>query len=147
LKIFLVDYENTNSNGLKGISKLDKSDRVIIFYSSVSSTISFEVLDEILLSGVSLEKIFLKSHSTNALDFQLVTYMGYLIAENNVNDIYVITKDKGFFSAIEFCNKYLKKEINIFQSINEAIGTKEDMTKPVIFNNKKAVLYIKKLIA
>ena len=81
MRIFLIDYENVNSFGLAGISRLDAEDRVVLFYSQSANTLNFEILDEIMQSPVRTEKVNLNQSGRNALDFQLVTYLGYLIAK------------------------------------------------------------------
>lgn len=44
---------------------------------------------------------------SNALDFQLVSYLGYLMGTNEDQDVYVISKDHGFYSAVSFCRNSL----------------------------------------
>lgn len=48
----------------------------------------------------------------NALDFQLSSYLGYLIHENidNPYDYFIVTKDKGFESLIPY---WKKRKINV----------------------------------
>ncbi len=43
-----------------------------------------------------------KTGKANALDFQLVTYLGYLIAMAPKNNYYIVSQDKGFKSACQF---------------------------------------------
>lgn len=46
--------------------------------------------------------IEVKTGKPNALDFQLVTYLGYLIAMAPKNHYYIVSQDKGFKSAVGF---------------------------------------------
>ena len=55
MRIFLIDYENVNSFGLAGISRLDAEDRVVLFYSQSANTLNFEILDEIMQSPIRTE--------------------------------------------------------------------------------------------
>ncbi len=43
-----------------------------------------------------------KTGKANALDFQLVSYLGYLIAMAPKNEYYIVSQDKGFKSAVVF---------------------------------------------
>lgn len=125
MRIFLVDYENVNSLGLNGIDKLKRSDKIVLFYSDSASTISFAVHDMIMKKQIRIEKYKLNQSDKNALDFQLVTYLGYWVAnhQNRDNEIFIISKDKGYLSAIEFCSEVLKKKVLLKPSIAVAIGT------------------------
>lgn len=38
----------------------------------------------------------------NYLDFQLTTYLGYLVGQTDVKEYYVISKDSGYDSVIDF---------------------------------------------
>lgn len=125
MRIFLVDYENVNSLGLNGIDKLKKNDKIVLFYSDSANTISFAVHDMILQKQIKIEKYKLSQSDKNALDFQLVTYLGYWVAnhQNKESEIFIISKDKGYLSAIEFCSQVLRKEVVLKPSIAVAIGT------------------------
>ncbi len=125
MRIFLVDYENVNSLGLNGIDKLKRTDKIVLFYSDSASTISFAVHDMIIQKQIRMEKYKLNQSDKNALDFQLVTYLGYWVAnhQNKENEIFIISKDKGYLSAIEFCSQVLKKTVVLKPSIAIAIGT------------------------
>jgi hypothetical protein len=125
VRIFLVDYENVNSLGLNGIDKLKRTDKIVLFYSDSASTISFAVHDMIIQKQIRMEKYKLNQSDKNALDFQLVTYLGYWVAnhQNKENEIFIISKDKGYLSAIEFCSQVLKKTVVLKPSIAIAIGT------------------------
>ena len=81
MNCFLIDFENVKSTGLKGIEHLIESDDVYIFYSEYANTITFDVHHKINKSHANLK--FFKSGivAKNALDFQLISYLGYLIAQ------------------------------------------------------------------
>lgn len=44
MKIYLVDFENVKSKGLAGIDSLGETDKVIVFYSENSDTISLSLI-------------------------------------------------------------------------------------------------------
>ena len=124
MRIFLIDYENVNSFGLAGISRLDAEDRVVLFYSQSANTLNFEILDEIMQSPVRTEKVNLNQSGRNALDFQLVTYLGYLIAKQSADDFYIISRDMGYVATQQFCKKMLGVKVQIKPSIRDALADK-----------------------
>ena len=124
MRNFLIDYENVNSFGLAGISRLDAEDRVVLFYSQSANTLNFEILDEIMQSPVRTEKVNLNQSGRNALDFQLVTYLGYLIAKQSADDFYIISRDMGYVATQQFCKKMLGVKVQIKPSIRDALADK-----------------------
>lgn len=124
MRIFLIDYENVNSCGLAGISRLNAEDRVILFYSQSANTLNFDILDEIMQSPVRTEKVNLNQSGKNALDFQLVTYLGYLIARQEADDFYIISRDMGYVATQQFCKKMLGVKVQIKPSIRDALTEK-----------------------
>ena len=124
MRIFLIDYENVNSFGLAGISRLDAEDRVVLFYSQSANTLNFEILDEIMQSPVRTEKVNLNQSGRTALDFQRVTYLGYLIAKQSADDFYIISRDMGYVATQQFCKKMLGVKVQIKPSIRDALADK-----------------------
>lgn len=96
MKIYLVDFENVKSKGLTGIDSLDENDTVIIFYSENSDTISFEMHQKVLTSKAKIEYFKVNVGGKNALDFQLSTLLGYLVAKEAFSHIFIISNDRGF---------------------------------------------------
>lgn len=96
--IYLIDYENVKS--LTGIAELSNSDSVIVFYTKNANTLTFD--DLFVIQGTEI-KIECKQVATgnNALDFQLSTYLGFLIGQN-FTDFCIVSKDKGYDSIINF---------------------------------------------
>ncbi|MBE5961933.1 MAG: hypothetical protein E7256_11245 [Lachnospiraceae bacterium] len=101
-KVFLVDYENTSLYGLKGISELRRGSKVVIFHSSETT---LETLKDILkvyeTQGIEIRLHALKKKGRfNALDFMICTYLGYEVAEKAEKEIYILSADRGYESAI-----------------------------------------------
>lgn len=123
MTIYLVDYENTKN--LTGINNLFSDDYVVIFYSQKANSISFDVHKEILSSNANIEYKFVDVGGQNALDFQLSSYLGYLInkIENTECKIYIVSKDKGF----SFVTAFWKKEKSIdIQVLTNLTGKTEN---------------------
>ncbi len=129
MRLFLIDYENVNSAGLHGIGNLGEDDRVILFYSHAANTLSFEIMDEMLDAGIMPERVCLEQTGKNALDFQLVTFLGYQIAKEKADTYYIISRDAGYQSAIAFCSAYLGVKVQLRPSIKAAAGSRSKAKK------------------
>ena len=111
MNYFLVDYENVNVAGLNGVSNLTEIDTVIIFYSVNADTLTFEMHNQINDSKATFkfQKILLKEK--NALDFQLCSYLGFLISEtgtneNSQNNYFIVSNDKGYSILPDYWKKF-----------------------------------------
>ncbi|MCM1283429.1 MAG: PIN domain-containing protein [Muribaculaceae bacterium] len=109
MNVFLVDFENVNSSGLNGISALDANDQIVIFYSENADSMTFDLHEQINSSKAQISFQRVDVGRKNALDFQLATYLGYLVCENEKENrqvrYYVVTKDRGYSSLVTFWTK------------------------------------------
>ena len=96
MSYYLVDFENVKKDGLDGIHKLGKEDKVCIFYSKNADSITFDQHRRLIESKADIELCKVDVGSKNALDFQLATQLGYLIANQAADAYYIVSKDKGF---------------------------------------------------
>lgn len=96
MSYYLVDFENVKKDGLDGIHKLGKEDKVCIFYSKNADSITFDQHRRLIESKADIEFCKVDVGSKNALDFQLATQLGYLIANQAADTYYIVSKDKGF---------------------------------------------------
>lgn len=76
--IFFIDYENVSSAGLDGIETLSEKDTVIIFY-NMNSAINMKNHFALVNSKCQKNYYQVNQTSKNALDFQLSTYLGFMI--------------------------------------------------------------------
>ena len=158
MNYFLVDYENVNVGGLNGVSNLTENDTVIIFYSINADTLTFEMHKQIF----KFQKILLKEK--NALDFQLCSYLGFLIRdtmidENASNNFFIVSNDKGYSILPDYWKKFgvnLKIVSNLAKSEPQIVQPK--VTQPVkaptelesalhkFFNDKNELSAVAKMI-
>lgn len=96
MNYYLVDFENVKKDGLDGIHMLEEKDMVCIFYSKNADSITFDQHRRIMESKASIELCKVEVGSKNALDFQLATQLGFLIANRIAEQYYIVSKDKGF---------------------------------------------------
>ena len=130
--IYFVDFENVGSNGLIGSKNLSDKDKVIVFMNKDRvKSIPVDVYMEMMNTSAKVEHIFLHKSGKNYLDFQLSTYLGYLLGKGEKNDICIVSKDAGYESLVDFW-----KGRNISICIQPSIGnvkpvkkTKSDSTK------------------
>ena len=127
MKYYLVDYENTNVNGLNGITNLSETDVVCIFYSENAQNMSFGLHKR--LNESKAKKIYQKVEvgTKNALDFQLSSYLGYIIKENSENqyDYYIVAKDDGY-KALSLYWKRKKIKVSIIGDISNKKNQNEN---------------------
>lgn len=102
MKTYLVDFENVKSKGLSGIDRLSEDDHVIIFYSENSDTISFEMHCMVMQAKANVNYMKVRVGGKNALDFQLSTLLGYLVAQETNTHIFIISNDRGFDKLHDF---------------------------------------------
>lgn len=163
MNYFLVDYENVNVAGLEGISNLTENDTVIIFYSINADTLTFEMHIKINESKANFkfQKILLKEK--NALDFQLCSYLGFLIRdtmidENTKNNYFIVSNDKGysilpdywqnFGVNLQIVSNLFKNEVTNNQPINITINPGDIETElNKILEDKNDVPEMLKLIS
>ncbi len=96
MSYYLVDFENVKKDGLDGIHKLGEEDKVCILYSKNADSITFEQHRKIMESKAEITLCKVDVGSKNALDFQLATQLGFLIANKTADSYYIVSKDKGF---------------------------------------------------
>ena len=119
---YLVDYENVKSEGLNGVHKLDANNTVCIFYSRNAERLSPELNLNLKESGAEIIYRHVEVGTRNALDFQLSSYLGEIITENEGNECryFIVSKDNGFSSLIPF---WKEKGIEI-ETVSDVSGTK-----------------------
>ena len=107
MNYYLIDYENVKAEGLNGIEELTKEDVVHIFYSENADKLTFEMLNMIMKSQAKIIYQKVKVGHKNALDFQLTSYLGYLIGASGKEalcDYYIVSKDNGYAVLASFWN-------------------------------------------
>ena len=106
IKHYLVDSENVNDNWLMLLNMADEEDEIIIFYTKKSPHMSYTSVIKLLQEKrtIQFEECF---EGQNALDFQLISYLGYLIGKDGQesSEYIVMSNDTGFDPAVRFWKK------------------------------------------
>ncbi len=129
-RVFFVDYENVDTNGLDGLSRLTAQDQIYIYYSEAHSRMSFGLHRRICESNSDFLYRKIKDNSKNALDNELMREASSVVCEKNT-DYYIISKDKGY-------SKFVKQKvidgykIDQFSTISETNKVKKENLKRTI---------------
>ena len=106
MSYYLIDFENVKSRGMEGVELLTEEDTVCIFYSDNADSMTFDLHRKLNETKAHIIYHKVAVGTKNALDFQLATYLGYLICEQQKEDIhpnyFIVTKDNGFTSLMVY---------------------------------------------
>lgn len=121
-RYFLVDYENVQSHGLVGLSKLTAGDAVTVYFSKNADTISFELHMAFNECKAKIDFQKVETGVKNALDFQLSSELGYIINKNIVagnKDVkyYIVSMDNGFSVLCDFWKRF-SADVSIVRCID-----------------------------
>ncbi len=100
--VFLIDFENISMGGLTGIDQLTADDQILLFYSEMANKISIDLHLQLERCPAKREYFCVKTGRKNALDFQLATHLGYLIATHPKTHYAIVSKDEGFNALVDF---------------------------------------------
>ncbi len=129
-RVFFVDYENVDTNGLDGLSRLTSQDTIYIYYSEAHSRMSFGLHRRICESNSEFLYRKIKDSAKNALDNELKREAENVIKDKNA-DYYIISKDKGYRALIK--KKVLEGyRVDQFPTISETNKDKKDALKKTI---------------
>lgn len=156
IRHFLVDSENVNDNWLMLFDMADEDDEIIVFYTKKSPHMSYMSVIRLIENNkinIRFEECY---EGTNALDFQLVSYMGYLMgcggacsenecdaasAETGADEYIIMSNDTGYDPAVRFwkdkgfavrrfnvnfCKQAVQRRKNIKYQVVADIPSKED---------------------
>ena len=96
MRYYFIDYENVHQSGLNGIEKLTENDKLIIFYTTNAETLTFSLYEKLILCKAEIQLYKVQCGGKNALDFQLATFLGYILGQNTDIDCHIISNDKGY---------------------------------------------------
>ena len=124
---YLIDYENVKTHGLDGISGLGREDSVCLFYNENADTLTFGLHRRLSEAKAEIQYQKVETGTKNALDFQLSSYLGYLISENRDRNarFYIVTKDKGFGALVSY---WSRRDVPV-KIVMDLAGRDEDKEK------------------
>lgn len=108
MSIYLIDTENVQTRFIQLIPKLSQNDSIILFMMKDKHHLSLKIDDAIAINKKNIEisviDCFSGKAKKNALDFQLVSYIGYLVCNNRDNhqSLKIVSDDCGFDPVVDF---------------------------------------------
>ena len=119
-KVYLVDTENVGTAWKDILPQKSSKDVIILFYTEHSPGISYMDLNVIREYPMSFDMI-LCYPGKNGLDFQMVSYLGYLIKTAPKSEYIIVSNDRGFDSVVRF---WSDREIEVCRK------SKSELTAP-----------------
>ena len=117
-RIFLIDYENVDTPGLNGVSKLNVNDEVYIYYSEKHSRMTFGLHRRICESSANFYYRKIKDDRKNALDNELIKELKNISDLNSKAYYTIISKDKGYNNTIKELIRHGIK-VDMFETISD----------------------------
>ena len=103
MNYYLVDYENIHNDLDNLINNTSNGDSIVLFYSETCKNISLDVISNFTSRNLKIDCFKVITGTKNALDFQLASYLGYLVGENKkAANYYIVSNDKGFDCLCEY---------------------------------------------
>ncbi|MBO5389028.1 MAG: hypothetical protein J6A59_13045 [Lachnospiraceae bacterium] len=119
--VFLVDTENVANRALKYSNLVGEKDIIYLFLGAANVSVSLE--DALNLRECKAQKIEVVqcvSNGSNALDFQLSSYLGFLIRSAPKTHYAIISNDHGYNPLITFWEQQGTK-VGIYSDIKDAL--------------------------
>lgn len=100
-KVYLVDTENVGSTWKDLLPAKTGTDQILLFFTENSPYVSYTDLQLILQFPDRFEMIKCNP-GKNGLDFQLVSYLGYLLKAASKANYVIVSNDCGFDAVVKF---------------------------------------------
>ena len=144
--VYLVDSENIGASWSQLLASMSKEDRMYVFYTDKSPYISYENLLQVIAHCEI--PVFLKCYEgKNALDFQLVSELGFKLCQDPEAEFIIVSDDYGYDAAVrywserkynvrrigkKYCRPVLPKRDNVaVQSEVRTVQVEERKAQPV----------------
>ncbi len=135
-KVYLVDTENIGSAWKELLPQKGSKDMLLLFYTENSPGISYADLDAIRQYPSSFEAIECFP-GKNGLDFQLVSYLGYLIKSAPKTDYVIVTNDTGYDAVVRF---WTNRSLSVIRKTKSELTIPEKTEETDVLGEIKASL-------
>ena len=134
-KIYFVDSENVG-DGWIDLFKEDMDSDFLVFYTGHSPRIDYEHV--IFLMNVIKKPEFIRCYEgSNALDFQLVSYLGFYSRSEEEKEYIIVSNDTGFDAVVFF---WKERGLNIKRHATNLVQPSETMKNELpVSSDDKAV--------
>jgi len=147
-RFFLIDVENVGKSFLQGIEKLKISDVLIVYHNQIArSEFSQTILAGLQKTKAVVKKFYIENASKNAMDFQIMMQLGYLMAQNGSSaEYYIVSNDRGFDVATFTTNNNIHAKVRRIVNLEanfeeeERIQQMKDVLKRLLPEYSKNVI-------
>ena len=118
-KIYFVDTENVGSTWKDLLPAKRENDKLLLFFTENSPYISYTDL-QIILQYPDQFELIRCNPGKNGLDFQLVSYLGYLMCSAPDSEYIIVSNDNGFDAVVKFWQERNASIVrgNVFHLLN-----------------------------
>ena len=153
-KKYYVDSENVGEAWVDLYFEDTNDSEFLIFYTNHTPRIDYEHMIALMKTPKKQPEFIKCYEGNNALDFQLVSYIGYLLHEGNTDEMVIVSNDTGFDAVVHF---WSDRDMNIVRiptkgiqkaDIDEETPVSEEgnaETSSVNLNSKVAGVDVKEL--
>ncbi len=100
-KVYLVDSENIGASWSQLLQTMSQEDKMFVFYTDKSPYISYDNLLQVI--AYHSVPVFVKCYEgKNALDFQLVSELGFKLCQDPEAEFIIISDDYGYDAAVKY---------------------------------------------
>ena len=137
-KIYLVDSENIGASWSVLLPSMSPEDMMFIFYTEKSPYISYDNLLQVIAHCEI--PVFIKCYEgKNALDFQLVSELGFKLCQNPDAEFIIVSDDYGYDPAVRY---WKERKYNVHR-----IGKKNCKPLPVKKQEETVIHHVAEEIA
>ncbi len=131
MSVFLIDYENLHTSAFSGLEDLTEEDRVFIFYTNNSDNLTFSLMQRLNNARAKIEYLKVNCGGKNSLDFQLCTYLGYLIGVCRDTRFAIVSRDKGYNTMLSFWGDKMENG----NCVVSGVTIRNSMDRPAVGEN------------
>lgn len=121
MRTFLIDLENVKNQGMIGIEALAAEDRVFIFYSENANSLSIPTIQAMNNSKATIDYVHLQRSGRNAMDFQIVALLGFLIGSERAGQFCIVSQDNGYLAPVEFFMDHAADQLDVHVLLSASI--------------------------
>ena len=134
-RVYFVDSENVDARWIDLMEEDQESD-YLVFFTGNSPHLGYDRVD-LLMSLPKGPTLFKCCEGKNALDFQLVSYLGYVLATEKDKEMIIVSTDAGFDSIISFWKVRGMNIRRLDPRLNQPAETSVDNSKQIEENVSK----------
>ena len=121
MRTFLIDLENVKNQGMIGLEALAAEDRVFIFYSENANSLSIPTIQAMNNSKATIDYVHLQRSGRNAMDFQIVALLGFLIGSERAGQFCIVSQDNGYLAPVEFFMDHAADQLDVHVLLSASI--------------------------